>query len=100
MISGQASRRARELELAPARLLDRLGVTPNQVTIGGFVGNCLVAVVVALGLERLGGGLLLAVNAFDMLDGALARLQGRRTKFGAFLDSTLDRYSEAAMLLG
>src|SRR5205823_9758245 len=38
--------------------------------------------------------------AFDTLDGALARVAGRATTFGAFLDSTLDRYSEAALLLG
>src|SRR5262249_38242211 len=63
-------------------------------------GNCAAAVVIALGWERLGGLLLLLVNGFDMLDGALARLQNRKTKFGAFLDSTLDRYSEAAMISG
>lgn len=100
MISLQVGRRARELALVPARLLDRLGFTPNGVTIAGCLANCAVGLVLAAGAERVGGVLVLLVNAFDMLDGALARLQGRRSTFGAFLDSTLDRYSEAALLLG
>ena len=92
--------RARALAEYPARLLDRLGATPNMVTVAGFLGNCAVGLLLARGHQRLGGVLVLLVNAFDMLDGALARLQNRKTAFGGFLDSTLDRYSEAALLGG
>ncbi len=100
MLSEVLGRRVRELALLPARWLDRLGLTPNAVTVLGFLGNCIVALVLARGWERPGGVLVLLVNAFDMLDGALARVQNRQTRFGAFLDSTLDRYSEGALLFG
>jgi CDP-diacylglycerol--glycerol-3-phosphate 3-phosphatidyltransferase len=48
----------------------------------------------------LGGFLVLLSSSLDFLDGALARATGRSTKFGAFLDSTLDRFSDAALFLG
>lgn len=59
-----------------------------------------VAWVLATGHFFLGGFLVLVAGAFDMLDGAVARLSGTTTKFGGLLDSTFDRFSEAAMLLG
>jgi len=62
--------------------------------------NVLVALVLANGHPVVGGVLLLLVNAFDMLDGSVARLSGRVTRFGAMLDSTLDRYPEALFFLG
>jgi CDP-diacylglycerol--glycerol-3-phosphate 3-phosphatidyltransferase len=62
-----------------------------QVGIGGLFG---------LGYLRLGGWLLMAVAPIDALDGALARTLGRQSRFGAFLDSTLDRLSDAALILG
>jgi CDP-diacylglycerol--glycerol-3-phosphate 3-phosphatidyltransferase len=85
---------------ALARLLSRTPLTPNAVTVLAFVLNVGVAVVLATGLHFLGGILVLVVGALDMLDGALARLTGRVTKFGSFLDSTLDRLSEAALFFG
>src|SRR5579859_2559047 len=91
---------ARRLAEAIARGLARTGVSPTQLTLVGFGLNVAVAVVLALGFLTLGGLLLLLAGAFDTLDGALARVSKRATTFGAFLDSTLDRYSEAALLLG
>ena len=54
---------------------------------------------VASGQLFLGGWLLIAAALFDTLDGAVARISGKTTRFGAFLDSVMDRYSEAVTLL-
>ena len=91
---------ARKVAEGIARGLERTGVSPTQLTVIGFALNLIVAAVLATGQLPLGGALVLVVGLFDMLDGALARVAKRATTFGAFLDSTLDRYSEAAVLLG
>jgi CDP-diacylglycerol--glycerol-3-phosphate 3-phosphatidyltransferase len=88
------------MALFPARGLARLGVTPNMLTVAGLLLNVVVALVIASGQPVLGGVLVLLANAFDMLDGAVARLTGTVSRFGAFFDSTLDRYAEAVMYLG
>jgi len=85
---------------AIARLLVTTGVSPTQLTFVGFALSLGVAGVLGAGFLRVGGALLIVVGAFDTLDGALARVAGRATTFGAFLDSTLDRYSEGAMYIG
>lgn len=82
----------------PAKLLARLGVTPNQVTVVGTV----LSIAAAVGLLGTGkwiiGPVVLAVILFaDSLDGTLARLTGSSSTFGAFLDSTLDRLSDGAV---
>ncbi len=71
-----------------------------MLTVTGLFLNVIVALVLALGHPVLGGILVLAANAFDMLDGAVARVSGKGSRFGAFFDSTLDRYAEAVMYLG
>src|SRR5919202_6652282 len=76
-----------------------MGVTPNTLTVVGFVFNVLTALVLASGHLSTGGVLLILSGMFDMLDGALARITAQQSSFGAFLDSLLDRYSEAAVLL-
>ena len=81
-------------------LLARLGIHANTLTIAGCVASCAVGVVLALGHLRLGGVLLILASGFDALDGGLARRVNRPTRFGAFLDSVLDRISEAAVLIG
>ena len=83
-----------------ATLLARLGISANAVTILGCLMNVGVAVVLATGRLRLGGVLLIAAAGIDGLDGSLARLNGRSTRFGAFLDSVLDRISESVIFLG
>ena len=80
--------------------LARLGLTPNSLTVIGLVLNLAVAVVLATGNLRWGGVLILVASLFDGLDGALARRTGQVTRFGAFFDSTLDRYAEAALFTG
>jgi CDP-diacylglycerol--glycerol-3-phosphate 3-phosphatidyltransferase len=80
--------------------LGRLPVTPNQITIVGTALTFVAAVLVGMGQLRWGGVVLAFAGTFDILDGALARSSRRSYPYGAFLDSTLDRYSEGAMYLG
>jgi len=87
--------------LAPAsRLLARMGVQPNLLSAIGFLAASAAGALVASGYISMGGWLLLISGPFDALDGALARTAGLETRFGAFLDSFMDRYSEAAVLFG
>jgi len=89
-------RRRSQVILVPiARFMGRVGLTPNTLTGIGLLLNIGVAVVLARSAMVLGGWLLLGASAFDALDGTLARLTSRESQFGAFLDSTIDRYSEA-----
>lgn len=83
-----------------ARALERTGVSPNVLTLIGFGLTGVVAIILAAGNLFLGGLLLIVAALFDTLDGALARSTDQVTVFGAFLDSTLDRCSEAVTLLG
>ncbi|MCB0114026.1 MAG: CDP-alcohol phosphatidyltransferase family protein [Caldilineaceae bacterium] len=83
-----------------ARPLHRWGITPNGISIVGFLLTVAASALLAIGELRWGGVLLLIAASFDMLDGALARHTNQVSKFGAFLDSTLDRYSESITLLG
>jgi CDP-diacylglycerol--glycerol-3-phosphate 3-phosphatidyltransferase len=90
------ARRVAESIVAP---LARLGVDPNVITVIGFLLNIGTAAVLATGHLSSGGALLLVSGLFDLLDGALARVGNNQSTFGAFLDSLLDRYSEATILL-
>lgn len=77
----------------------RFNVDPNMITVIGF----LITVVAAIALTRnlfLGGILILLGGSCDLLDGVFARVNKRTTNFGAFLDSVLDRYSDAILLTG
>jgi CDP-diacylglycerol---glycerol-3-phosphate 3-phosphatidyltransferase len=83
-----------------ARLIGRLPITPNQVTVAGTFLTFGAAALAAFGY-LLAAGLVLAVSGtFDILDGALARATKRSYPYGAFLDSTFDRYSEGAVYIG
>lgn len=100
MISELIGARIRGHLLGLGRVLARLGLSPNLLTVIGLLLNVGVAVVIATGQPVWGGALLLVASAFDMLDGAVARATDTMTRFGGFLDSTLDRYSEAVVFLG
>jgi CDP-diacylglycerol---glycerol-3-phosphate 3-phosphatidyltransferase len=80
-----------------ALFLARLGLTPNTITVLGFLMTAAVAVVLATGRTQLAGVLLIGTLAFDAVDGTLARLMGTTSRFGAFLDSTLDRWAEVVL---
>ena len=81
-----------------ARILSKTGVTPNMLTVMGFLVSIAAAVLIAKEYFLAGGLVILLAGAFDLLDGPLARATGKTTRFGAFLDSTLDRLSEAAVI--
>ena len=91
---------SRYVEVPGARLLRAAGLTPNSVTILGFSISVAAAVTVGYGHLLAGGLVFLGGSFFDLMDGAYARLTGKASRFGALLDSTLDRLGEAALFLG
>ena len=99
-MSNLVRQRAQALLNTIALGLNALGMTPNALTIIGFLAMCVIGVVLANGYLALGGVLIILAGIFDALDGSLARLTNRVTKFGAFLDSTTDRFAEGAVYLG
>jgi CDP-diacylglycerol---glycerol-3-phosphate 3-phosphatidyltransferase len=99
MLTDFARTQAREFLNAVARFFHRLGLTPNGLTLIGLGLVCAIAVVIALGDEVLGAVLLIVGAGFDATDGSLARLTNRVTKFGGFLDSSLDRYADGILML-
>lgn len=83
-----------------ARFLLRLGIRPNTVTIFGLIGQAAAAYLIAVGMVTWGGLLLIIMAPIDFLDGTMARLRGEPSRFGAFVDSVTDRYSEFVVLGG
>jgi CDP-diacylglycerol---glycerol-3-phosphate 3-phosphatidyltransferase len=80
--------------------IGRVPLTPNQVTVVGLVLTFVAASLAAFGHLRWAGVVLIFAGTCDILDGALARSTHASYPYGAFLDSTLDRYSEGAIYLG
>ena len=83
-----------------ARTIRVTNISPNVLTVIGFLLTVCVAGVLAAGYLQVGGILMVAAAIFDAIDGTLARVTNRTSRFGAFLDSTLDRYSEAVTFFG
>jgi len=83
-----------------AALIARTGATPNTLTLLGFFGMAVAGVFCAGGSFFAAGIMVAASCIFDALDGALARATGAASVFGAFFDSFLDRYAEAAVYAG
>ena len=81
------------------QLLAKTSVTPNAISWFGVLLTLGAAALIITGHLFAAGIMVLVAGFFDMLDGALARTTQQVTKFGAILDSTLDRFSEAALLL-
>jgi CDP-diacylglycerol---glycerol-3-phosphate 3-phosphatidyltransferase len=100
MVSGRIQQRTRYLVTVLIKPLARLGITPNTLTFIGLLLSLVTAGVIAHGYLFVGGWLVLFAGFFDMFDGAMARVRNAATTFGAFLDSTLDRFSEGIILLG
>ena len=90
----------RYVEVPGARALHTLGFTPNLVTVLGLCVALISAALVAAGFLLAGSVVFLAGGVLDLMDGALARLTGRVTSFGALLDSVMDRLGEAGIFLG
>ena len=76
------------------RFFNRLGLTPNMMTMLGLLGNTIGAYFLARGEMLTGGIFVLLMTPIDALDGTMARLRGESSDFGAFVDSVSDRYSE------
>lgn len=100
MVSRRIQQRVRQFVTSIIEPLARLGITPNTLTLLGLLLSCITAAIIAQGSIFIGGLLVLFAGIFDMFDGALARAQNAASTFGAFFDSTLDRYSESIILFG
>jgi CDP-diacylglycerol---glycerol-3-phosphate 3-phosphatidyltransferase len=81
-------------------VLSKTSLSPNAVTLIGFAITLAAAALAGTGHIFAAGWVMLLAGCFDILDGALARRTNRVTKFGGVLDSTLDRISEAVILVG
>ena len=80
--------------------LNNLGIRPNVITLSGLFGNFISAALIAMGYLTWGGLLAMIIWPLDALDGTMARLRGEDSKYGSFIDSTTDRYSEIAIYGG
>ena len=76
------------------------GIHPNAITVFGSLFQCFIGILFWQGHLAIGGFLLIIASLFDLLDGAVAKQSGKMTRFGAFLDSTLDRLSDMALYGG
>ena len=90
----------RYVELPGARCLRALRLTPNSVTLIGFGLSVVAAYLAGAGWLLAGGVVFLLGAVFDLMDGALARLTGTVSPFGALLDSICDRLGEASLFVG
>ena len=100
MLSSRLSHRL-DRPLAPlVRHLARFGVSPNMLTVAGLTMNLAAGVVLAFGSLFLGGVFVLIGGFLDILDGTLARVSDKQSRFGGVLDSSLDRYSDIVPILG
>ena len=97
----ERTRRIAHLALDPiASMLHRLHVGPDVMTVAGLLVSITAAIAFLFGRFRLGAVLMAIGGVCDVLDGELARRSGTRSRFGAFLDSTLDRLSDGLVLTG
>ena len=83
-----------------ASFLLRIGLTPDALTIAGLVGHLIGAFLISQGWFFFGGIVIIFLAPLDAIDGTMSRLQGKESRFGAFLDSVTDRYSEIVMYAG
>lgn len=100
LVSAGTRDRVRGLATPVAKGLGRLGLTPNALTLIGFLGTCVAAFAAAGQLWLVAGVLVLVFGIFDLFDGTLARATGRASRLGAFLDSVFDRAGEAVVFVG
>ena len=90
----------RYIELPGAKFFKAIKFTPNGITILGFLIAVVAAYLVGSGWLLAGGIVFLFGGGLDLMDGALARLTGTVSPFGALLDSVFDRLSEASLFVG
>lgn len=85
---------------AIVRGVSRSRISPNALTFIGLLINIGCGVLYGYGMFFTAGLLMIVANVFDMLDGQVARLRGRVTRFGGFFDSVMDRYSDIIVYVG
>ena len=100
MLSQTIGRICRAILNLMVRGISLLGINPNLLTLVGFLVTLLAAYCLAEGKFFHAGMVIIVSGVFDMLDGRVARVTNTVTKFGAFFDSVLDRYSDMALFLG
>ncbi len=98
--SGWCREWSRPILLPVARFFARLGMGPNVVSLLGLAAYGACGLVLALGYRAEAGWMLAVFGPLDAVDGLLARETGRVSTFGAFLDSTMDRFAEFFLFLG
>ena len=93
-----------KLSMFPLRAIIRicvaLGISPNTLTLIGVLINCAAAWALAIDMFPLAGVIMICANIFDFIDGKVAFITGKQSEFGAFWDSTLDRFSDLALFTG
>jgi CDP-diacylglycerol--glycerol-3-phosphate 3-phosphatidyltransferase len=85
---------------AVIRISVALGISPNTLTLIGVLINCIAGWALARERFVLAGFIMICANIFDFIDGKVAYITGTQSAFGAFWDSTLDRFSDLALLTG
>jgi CDP-diacylglycerol--glycerol-3-phosphate 3-phosphatidyltransferase len=100
MISDVIGAGAKRIIDAMVRGLARSRINPNVLTFMGLLMNIGCGVLFGYGMFFKAGLLMILANIFDMFDGQVARLRGRVTRFGAFFDSVIDRYSDVIVFVG
>ncbi len=100
MLGAEIGRVSMRIINAMVRALASAGIPPNVLTATGLIINLACGVLFGFGEFFWAGIVLIIANLFDMLDGNVARLSGKVTRYGGFLDSTLDRLSDMGAFLG
>lgn len=99
-VSPELRARVRGLAEPIGLALARVGLSPNALTVIGFLIACVAAVAAGAQLWFLAGVLVIFGGMFDMFDGMVARATGKASKAGAFLDSVFDRWGEGVVYVG
>jgi CDP-diacylglycerol--glycerol-3-phosphate 3-phosphatidyltransferase len=92
--------RVRGIATPVALAMGRVGLTPNALTLIGFAGTCVAAILAGVQAWLPAGILVLVFGVFDMFDGTLARATGTASRLGAFMDSVFDRWGEGIVYVG
>ena len=100
VVSPSLRDRVRGIATPVALAMGRVGLTPNALTLIGFVGTCVAAILAAVQAWLPAGILVLVFGIFDLFDGTLARATGKASQLGAFLDSIFDRWGEGIVYVG
>ena len=99
-VSPELRTKVRAMAEPIGRGLARVGLSPNALTVIGFLIACVAALAAGAQVWPLAGFLVIFGGVFDMFDGLVARATGKASKAGAFMDSTFDRWGEGVVYVG